>query len=141
MVIDTKKFQKVAIKYDGHKTKIAKEIGITSQAVGKRIKQNPHIQKAILNVREEALKRALINRTVVYSRLRKGLDSRVVYLKDGIPKQSRIADRHEIREYSKLCLQLFKDLDPDKEQSTQNIATVIFNLLHKSTGSQVIDVV
>ena len=33
-----------------------------------------------------------------------------------------------------------KPIDPDKEQSTQNIGTVIFNLLH-ATGPQVIDVV
>lgn len=120
---------KLAIKHDGNQNKIAKEVGITHQAVSDRIKKNPHIRKAILNVREEALKKAGLSRQFVYKGIKEGCMAKVVGMVDGIPVQSKIPDHGERKHYLKLALELHKDLDPDKEQSVQNIAAVIFAVL------------
>ena len=58
MVISTKKLSKLIIKHDGNQHKAAKEAGISQPAISNRLKKNPQLSKAILNVREEALKRA-----------------------------------------------------------------------------------
>ncbi len=129
MVVSQKNLLKLAIKHDGSPTKIAKETGITHQAVSDRIKKNPHIKKAILNVREEALKKAGLSREFVYKGIKEGCKANVVAMVDGIPVQSKIADHGERKHYLKIALLLHKDLDPDKEQSVQNIGSIIFQVL------------
>jgi predicted transcriptional regulator len=134
MVIATKKLLKVTVKHDGNKTKIAKELGISRPAVSKRIKNNPHIQKAILNVREEAIKKAGLSRAFVYRGIKQGCQAKVVIVtenKDGkkVAKLTSIADHGERKHFLKIALLLHKDLEPDKEQSVQNIGAIIFQVL------------
>lgn len=140
MVVSQAKLIKVNLKHDGNKTKTAKELGISVPAVSKRIKHNPAIQKAILNVREEALKKAGLSRAFVYRGIKEGCLSKVVVIQDGKAKTTNVPDRSERHKYLKTALELHKDLDPDKEQSVQNIGAVIFNLMHNSER-KVIDVV
>lgn len=129
MVVSQAKLLKVAIKHDGNLTKSSKELGISPQAVSKRVRNNPQIKKAILNVREEALKNAGITRTKVYKTIAEGLKANIVATVDGIPVQSKVPDRKERRENAKLSLLLFKDLEPDKEQSANNVANIILSLV------------
>ena len=137
MVVDTKKLLKVVVKHDGNKTKAAKELRLTQQAVSKRVNRNPEIKQKILNVRDEAMRRAGISRSIVYRRIREGLDAKVVATVEGIPTQTNIKDHKERREHAKLCLQLFKDLEPDKEFAINNIATVIFNVLTQTKREKI----
>lgn len=140
MVVSHKQLTKAVLKADGNLSKAAKMLGIKKQSVAGRIKRKPALKQAILNVREEALKRAGLTRSMVYSTIKAGLKSNVVVINDGKAKTSNVPDRHERREHAKLALQLFKDLDPDKEQSKDNIAAVIFNIVHNGKR-QVIDVI
>lgn len=140
MVISTKRLLKATIKHDGNKAKIAKELGISRPTVSIRIKRNPSIQKAILNVREEALKKAGLSRTFIYRGIKEGCKARVVAVIDGIPTRTSLPDHSERKHFLKLGLQLHKDLDPDKEQSTQDIAAVLFAILNNA-NRKVIDVV
>lgn len=140
MVIETKKLLKVVIKHDGNKSRAAKELGLTQQAVSKRVNKNPHIQKAILNVREEALKKAGLSRTFVYRGIKEGCLAKVVAVIDGLPTKTNLADHGERKHFLKMALLLHKDLDPDKEQSVQNIAMIIFQVL-TNPNRQRIDVV
>lgn len=137
MVVSQKKLLKVAVKHDGNLTHAGKELGISHQALSKRIKKNPEIKKAILNVREAALQKAGLSRTVVYKRIREGLDAKIpIPTKDGNLKKSNMPDMKERREYAKIALLLHKDLDPDKEQSTNTVANIILNLIqnvHRET--------
>lgn len=139
MVVSQAKLLKVTIKHDGNHTKAAKELGVSRPAVTKRINSNPHIKQAILNVREEALKKAGLSRAFVYKGIKEGCKATLVAMVDGIPVQSKIADHSERHKFLKTALELHKDLDPDKEQSVLNIGSVIFNLLSKS-NRKVIDV-
>lgn len=129
MVVSHAKLLKSIIKNDGNQTKTAKELGIKQPSVHRRIQNNPTIKKAILNVREEALKKAGLSRAFVYKGIKEGCKSNVVATVDGIPVQSKIADHSERHKFLKTALELHKDLDPDKEQSVQNIGAVIFNLI------------
>ena len=134
MVIATKKLLKVAVKHDGNKTRIAKEVGLTRQAVSKRINKSPQIKKAILNVREEALKKAGLSRTFVYRGIKQGCLAKVVVVAENnkgrtVAKLSSIADHGERKHFLKMALLLHKDLEPDKEQSVQNIGAIIFAIL------------
>ena len=140
MVISTKKLSKLIIKHDGNQHKAAKEAGISQPAISNRLKKNPQLSKAILNVREEALKRAGLSRTFVYRGIKQGCQANVIMFDNHRAIKTRLADHDTRHKFLKTALELHKDLDPDKEQSTQNIGTVIFNLLH-ATGPQVIDVV
>lgn len=140
MVVSQAKLIKVNIKHDGNKTKTAKELGISVPAVSKRINNNPAIKNAILNVREEAMKKAGITRTKVYKVIAEGLKANQTYVVDGTLKTSKIADRKERRENAKLSLLLFKDLEPDKEYSVNNIANVVYNVLI-NTNRKVVEVV
>lgn len=139
MVVSQKKLLKAVIKHDGNQSKAAKDLGIKRQSVARRIK-NPAIKQAILNVREAALKQAGLSRAFVYKGIKEGCKANVVATVDGIPVQSKIADHSERKHFLKIALELHKDLDPDKEQSKDNISTVIFNILHNSMR-KVIDVI
>lgn len=140
MVVSQQKLLKVTLKHDGNKTKAAKELGISRPAVSQRIKRNPHIKKAILNVREAALIKAGLSRSFVYRGIKEGCQAKVVSVIDGIPTKTSLADHSTRHKFLKTALELHKDLDPDKEQSTQNIAAVIFAILH-NPNRKVIDVV
>lgn len=139
MVVTTKELLKTVLKYDGNENQAAKALGVKQQSVNDRIKRNPDLKKAILNVREEALKKAGITRALVYGTLKAGLKSNIVVVANGKAKSSNVPDRHERREHAKLCVQLLRDLEPDKEQSVENISTVIFNII-SNDKRQVIDV-
>lgn len=140
MVITTKKLIKAVIETDGNQTQAAKKLGIRTQSLHKRIQKNPHIKQAILNVREEALKKAGLSRSIIYKRVREGLDAKLVTVVDGKLVRLNAPDFKERREHAKIGLQLHKDLDPDKEQSGTNIAAVIFAILHnpKREGIEVV---
>lgn len=129
MVIETKKLLKVAIKHDGNTHKIGRELGITHQAVSKRIINNPKIKKAILNVREEALRQAGLSRSFIYKGIKEGCKAVVVDTIDGLHCKTKIADHDTRHKFLKTALELHKDLDPDKEQSVQNIGAIIFQVL------------
>lgn len=129
MVVSQTKLLKALIKHDGNHTHAAKELGIAQTSVSKRVRKNPHIKQAILNVREEALKKAGLSRSFIYKGIKEGCKANVVAVVDGIPVQSKIADHGERKYYLKIALELHKDLDPDKEQSVQNIGAIIFQVL------------
>ena len=46
-----------------------------------------------------------------------------------VAKLSSIADHGERKHFLKMALLLHKDLEPDKEQSVQNIGAIIFAIL------------
>lgn len=140
MVVSQKQLLKVAIKHEGNKNKTAKELGISHQAVGKRLKNNPHLKKAILNVREAAIQKSGLSRAFVYRGIKEGCKAKVIVISDGKASKTNIADHDTRHKYLKTALELHKDLDPDKEQSQQNIAMVIYNILH-NPNRKVIDVV
>lgn len=140
MVVSQKKFTKVVIKHDNNMAKAAKELGVTKQAVSKRLRKNPAIKQAILNVREAALKQAGLSRAFVYKGIKEGCKATVVSTVDGLPFETKIADHSERKHFLKIALELHKDLDPDKEQSKDNISTVIFNIIHNPIR-KVIDVI
>ncbi len=137
--VSKKNLMKALIKYDGNHTQAAKSLGLAQATVTKRVNQNPKIKQAILNVREEALKKAGLTRSFVYLGIKKGCQAQVVAVIDGIPVQTKLADHTNRHKFLKTALELHKDLDPDKEQSVQNIATVIFNLI-QNPNRQVIEV-
>lgn len=130
MVVSQSKLIKVNAKHDGNHTKTAKELGISVAAVSKRISHNPHIKKAILNVREEALKKSGLTRSFVYRGIKQGCQAKIISTQNGKAKKTNIADHDTRHKYLKTALELHKDLDPDKEQSGTNIAAVIFQILH-----------
>lgn len=104
----------VVAKNKGNQQKSAIELNISRQAISKRLKGNPNLKKKILTLREKAMSQAGITRSRVYRRIKEGIDAKIVYLDDnGTPKQSKIPDRKERREYSKICLDLFRDLEPE----------------------------
>lgn len=140
MVVTQDQLKKALIKVDGNVSKAAKILGIHKQSVHERLRNNPSIKKAILNVREEALKKAGLSREFVYRGIKEGCQSKIVVIQDGKAKQTNVADRDTRHKYLKTALELHKDLDPDKEQSVLNIGSVIFNLL-SNPHRQVIDVV
>lgn len=140
MVIDTKKLLKAVVKNDGNHTKAAKELGIRQQSVTRRVNKNPAIKKAILNVREEALKKAGLSRAFVYKGIKEGCKATVIADKSGTPFETDIADHSVRKHFLRIALELHKDLEPDKEQSVQNIGAIIFQVLH-NPNRQRIDVV
>lgn len=140
MVVTQKKLGKVLLKHDGNTARASKELGVSQEAINKRLRHNPQLKKAILNVREEALKKAGLSRAFVYKGIKEGCKAKVVSTIEGIPTQTNIADHGERHKFLKTALELHKDLDPDKEQSVLNIGSVIFNLL-SNTKRQAIDVV
>lgn len=129
MVVSQAKLLKTVLKHDGNESKAAKALGIKQQSVNDRIKRNPAIKKAILNVREEALKKSGLSRAFVYKGIKEGCKSRMVVVKDGVATLTKIIDRDTSHKYLKTALELHKDLDPDKEQSVQNIGAIIFQVL------------
>ena len=140
MVVEEKKLLKALIKHDGNQCKTAKALGIAQASVNRRVKNNPHIQQKILNVREEALKKAGLSRSFIYKGIKEGCQAKVIAVIDGVPVKTKIADHGERKHFLKLGLELHKDLDPDKEQSVQNIGAIIFQILTKPKR-EVIDVV
>lgn len=137
MVVSKKNFQKLAIKHDGHPTKIAREAKITPQAVSHRLKHNPLIKQKILNVREEALKKAGLSRAFVYRGIKEGCQANIIVVDGNKATKTKIAD-HSIRhKFLKTSLELHKDLDPDKEQSVQNIGAIIFQVLHNPNRERI----
>lgn len=140
MVVSQAKLLKSIVKHDGNQTKAAKELGIKQPSVHRRLVNNPHLKEAILNVREEALRKAGLSRSFVYRGIKEGCQAKVVVVADGKAIKTNTADHDTRHKYLKTALELHKDLDPDKEQSVQNIGSVIFNLVSNSTR-KVIDVV
>lgn len=140
MVVSTKEFTKVLIKADGNLSKAAKELKISKQSICERVRNNPGIKQKILNVREEALKKAGLSRAFVYRGIKQGCQANLIVVQEGKAKKTRLADHDARHKYLKTALELHKDLDPDKEQSVQNIGAVIFNLIH-NPNRKVIDVV
>lgn len=129
MVISTKQLSNAVLSTDGNQTRAAKKLGITKQAIQKRLRNNPQLKKAILNVREEALKRAGLSRSFVYRGIKQGCQANVIKTIDGLPIKTNIADHDTRHKFLKTALELHKDLDPDKEQSVQNIGAIIFQVL------------
>lgn len=125
-----KKLLKLAIKHDGNQSKVAKAAGVTHQAVSNRLKKNPLLKQKILNVREAALKQAGLTRSFIYRGIKEGCKATVIASRNDIPFKTGIADHAERKHFLKMGLLLHKDLDPDKEQSVQNIGAIIFQVLH-----------
>jgi hypothetical protein len=137
MVITKKNLLKLAIKHDGNQSKIAKAAGLTHQAVSDRLKKNPLLKQKIMNVREEALKRAGLTRAFVYRGIKEGCQAKLIGTVDGVPFKTNIADHDTRHKYLKTALELHKDLDPDKEQSVQNIGAIIFQVLHNPNRQRI----
>ena len=96
---------------------------MTKQAVSRRLIENPELKKKILSARENAMKRACITRSRVYTKVAEGLDAVVVksLAVDGefsdngkqVYVEQAVTDFKERRESAKMCLQLFQDLGQD----------------------------
>lgn len=140
MVVSNKKLTKTVIEFDGNQTQAAKKLGIRRQSLNKRLQRNPAIKQKILNVREEALKKAGLTRSFVYAGIKAGCKAVIVDTIEGLHCETKIADHDTRHKFLKTALELHKDLDPDKEQSVQNIAAIIFQVLH-NPNRQVIEVV
>lgn len=139
-VVPDKKFLELAIKHDGQPAAIAKEAGLSRQSVDQRIRNNPHIKAKVLTVREEALKAAKVSRIKVYRKLAQGLDAKIINTVDGLSIKTNIPDQKEIRETSKIFLQLMGDLkEDDKEGAVSNVGMLIFNIV-SNPNRKIIDV-
>lgn len=125
------------LKADGHQSKAAKILGVTKQAVQKRLRNNPLLKQKILNVREEALKKAGLTRSFVYAGIKSGCKAVVIDTIEGLHCKTRIPDHDTRHKFLKTALELHKDLDPDKEQSVQNIGAIIFQVLHNPNRERI----
>lgn len=118
-VVSKKDLTKALIKYDGNSNKAAKEVGITRRSVSRRISRNPDMKQEVLTAREQALHKAKVTRELVYKRIREGLDATVVAIYEGEVIESDAPDQKERREYAKMALNLFRDLDPEEDNSKE----------------------
>lgn len=147
MVVTEKQLTKVVLKHDGNMSKAAKAMGVTKQAIANRLRKNPKIKQKLLNAREQALKQAGITRVKVYKTVAQGLKAErtvSVFNDDHDGKGSPYVqvteiDYRERRESAKLCLQLFRDLETEQNDSGNNIIQLILQVMAKPP--QVIDVV
>ncbi len=115
------KLTKAVLRHGGNQAKAAKELGITKQSVSRRLIEHPELKKRILTARENAMKHAGISRSRVYATVSAGLEATKTVSVEDNTDDSEPGDRIQItetdfkerRESAKMCLQLFRDLEPD----------------------------
>ena len=104
-------------RHKGSAASLAKELGVTRQAVQKK-KNNPEFQSLRMQAISKACQRHGITEDLVYGKLRDGFDATLSAAYLGNVQESDVPDRKEIREHIKIGLELFGHINTDiKEDS------------------------
>lgn len=121
MVATEEKLIKVAAKHGGNCTKTAKEIGITHQAVSKRLNENPHLKEKIQSIKDAALKKSGLSLVKAFKRTAEALDAKQY----SFGKKTQSPD-HDIRlKASKLTAEFYDVLNkPDQQLSSGQIVVM-----------------
>lgn len=141
MVVSQSKLLKSILKNEGNQSKTAKDLGIAQQSVSRRLVNNPHLKKAVLNAREQALKEAGLTRPVIYKTIARHIKAKQYVIIDGIAKVTKAPDYQTQKDAYRTSLHLMRDLKDDtNETPASSIGNIVFNILmaSKREGIQVV---
>lgn len=120
MAVAKKKLSQAVIKAQGNMTEAAKELGISRQAVAKRLTNNPDLKRSIQEQIEASLKKAGITSARVYKQLSSQLEAKT-------PQND--PDWNAQDKARKDCLELMGHLDRPKEGSEAGQPIVVMPLI------------
>ncbi len=137
MVATEEKLKQVVIRSDGNMSKAARKLGVTPQAVAKRLSENPKLKASIQEICKKGLAKAGADLDKIFLRTAEGLDAvkekPAMKIKLGEGEDAGISnavvyevDFKERRESAKLCHLLVGNLqDKDKDGITNRPVVIM----------------
>lgn len=151
MVATEEKLVKVLVKNKGVKVRAAKELGITPEAITKRLRENPELKQTIQDICRRNLEKAGASMEKIFKVTAEGLDAvkqkpamKVDLGDNGSVLENAVVyevDYKERREAAKLCHLLIGNLQEDKQGPTSTGPIFHFYLPQKDKlAEEIIDV-